>query len=315
MPDQDRLEMMVEAVHLYYEQGFNQKQISDRLACSISTVSRLLKEAQEEGVVRVVIDYPYATIPSLGRDLKAAYDLLDACVIPTTGGTYADITRTLGHSASVILDKHLRDNMVLGISLGMSVASTVHGYSGPARRNCKVFRLQGAVDSEMLEGANLAQVLADKLDGEAIMVPSPWLLPNETLRDAMLQEQSVRQVLEVARRADVGLVGIGTLEGPYSTILRNNLITIDEINEAQALGAVGEILGQHYDIEGRRVDVEFSRRVIAVELEATREFPVMIGVAAGQHKVEPLIGAIRGGYVNVVVIDEKAALEMLARAG
>ncbi len=314
MSDQQRLDLIIQAVHLYYEQGFNQKQISDRLDCSISTVSRLLREAQEEGVVRVVIDYPYATLPALGRELKAAYGLLDSCVIPATGGTYADIVKTLGHSASVILDKHLKDNMVLGISLGMSVAATVHGYNGSPRRNCKVFRLQGAVDSELLEGANLAQVLADKLDGEAVMVPSPWLLPNAALRDAMLQEQSVKQVLEVASHADVGLVGIGALAGPHSTILRNHLISIEEMKEAQVLGAVGEICGQHYDIEGRRVDAGFTRRVIAVGIEAMRAFSIMIGVAAGPHKVDPLIGAIRGGMLNVVVTDEKAAREMISRA-
>lgn len=314
MTDTKRLEMMIEAVHLYYEQNRTQTEISSILNCSVSTVSRLLKEAQDEGVVEIVIKYPYATIPSLARDLKQKYNLHDACVIPTTGVTYHDLVQTLGHTASIIVDKYLQDHMALGISLGLSVAATVRAHEGAPKKGCKVVRLQGAVDSEIMEGTNLSQILASKIGAEAIMIPSPWKLPTPELRDAIMREPSVIQALNIAENADIGLVGMGSMEPSFSTILRNKLITLRELTELRAEGAAGEICGQHYDINGQVMDVEFNRKTVSINLESLRSFKVVIGVAAGIHKVDALIGAINGGFVNVVVTDSDAARELIARA-
>jgi deoxyribonucleoside regulator len=315
MIDPKKLELIIEAVHLYYEKGHTQKEIADILNCSVATVSRLLKEAQEVGVVEIVIKYPYAVIPSLGQELRQKYNLLNAYVFPTTGVTYYDLVQTLGHTASIILDEYLTDNTTLGISLGLSVSATIRAFKGRPRRGCKIVRLQGAVDSEIMEGTNLSQILASKIGAEAITIPSPWLLPNEELRNTMLREASVAQTLQIAAHADIGLVGMGTMEPSYSTILRNKLITLRELNEIRAMGAVGEICGQHYDINGNLIDHPFQRRIVAVSLESLRNFQCVIGVAAGIHKVDPLIGAINGGFINVVVTDSDAAREMLDRAG
>ena len=48
--------LMMQASHLYYTCGMSQQSIADQLGISVTTVSRLLKKAKEEKLVRYVID-------------------------------------------------------------------------------------------------------------------------------------------------------------------------------------------------------------------------------------------------------------------
>lgn len=313
MTNQDRLNQLTEVLHLYYEQNLNQKEISKIMNVSVSTVSRMLKEAQELGMVEIVIKYPYATIPSLAKELKAKYNLKDAYVLPTTGATYYDLVQSLGQVAAIVLNNFLREDSTLGISLGLSVASTIRAYNNSERKGSKILRFQGAADFEIMEGTNLAQVLAEKVGGKAMVVPSPWMLPSVEVCEAIMNEPAVCRFLEMAEDADLGLVGMGSMDPSHSTILRNHLISLEELNSLRAAGAVGEIFGKHYDQDGNVLDAEFNRRTVSIRLEKLREIETVIGVAASIHKVDALLGAMRGRLINVVVTDSDAARALLAR--
>ena len=48
--------LILKAADMYYNQGIRQQEISEKLEISISTVSRLLKKAKEQEIVRFTID-------------------------------------------------------------------------------------------------------------------------------------------------------------------------------------------------------------------------------------------------------------------
>ncbi|MBN2045987.1 MAG: winged helix-turn-helix transcriptional regulator [Anaerolineales bacterium] len=313
MVSQERLNQLTEVLHLYYEQNLNQKEISKIMNVSVSTVSRMLKEAQELGMVEIIIKYPYATIPSLAKELKAKFNLKDAYVLPTTGATYYDLVQSLGQVAAVVLDNYFKEKSTLGISLGLSVAATIRAYNGGQKKGSRIVRFQGAADFEIMEGTNLAQVLAEKVNGRAMVVPAPWLLPTPEVCEALINEPAVKRYLTMAEEANLGLVGMGSMDPSHSTILRNQLITLKELNEFRAAGAVGEICGKHYDRNGQILDLEFNKRTVSIQLTDLARIETVIGVAASIYKVDPLLGAIRGGLINVVITDSDAARAMLAR--
>ena len=51
---------MVRCLELYYRQARSQKEIAQALGVSAATVSRLLKRAYDDGLVRVELDLPRA---------------------------------------------------------------------------------------------------------------------------------------------------------------------------------------------------------------------------------------------------------------
>ena len=75
---------------------------------------------------------------------------------------------------------------------------------------------------------------------------------------------------------------------------------------------MGDALGYYYDIEGVRVESSTDSKLIGVDLDDLRHIDWSVIVAAGEHKVEPIIGGIRGGYFNVLITDESTAESLLA---
>jgi len=80
----------------------------------------------------------------------------------------------------------------------------------------------------------------------------------------------------------------------------------------RAQGVVGDICARHYDAQGRVMDIELNHRIVGLELEALHGIGQVIGVAGGEAKAEAILGALRGGHVNVLVTDDAAARKVLA---
>ena len=54
----DELRLMTRVARMYYEQDMRQSEIAQELALSQATVSRLLKRAHQEKIVRISVSVP-----------------------------------------------------------------------------------------------------------------------------------------------------------------------------------------------------------------------------------------------------------------
>ena len=87
-----------------------------------------------------------------------------------------------------------------------------------------------------------------------------------------------------------------------------------EARDVRELGdhhVVGDILGQFFDASGSVVRLPIHDRRIGIELSDLAQIPKVVGVAGGLHKVEAILGALRGGFLDVLVTNELAALRLL----
>ena len=73
--------------------------------------------------------------------------------------------------------------------------------------------------------------------------------------------------------------------------------------ELEAAAAVGEVLVAPFDIDGPFVCPALRKRVIAFDARRLGRLPVSIGVASGEGKVRPILGALRAGVVRTLVTD------------
>mgnify|MGYP003333385648 CR=1 FL=1 len=73
----------------------------------------------------------------------------------------------------------------------------------------------------------------------------------------------------------------------------------------------GDINAFIYDVEGRPCSHEYTERVVGLSLAELKNIPYRIGVAATPAKALPLYGALRGGYLHVLITDETAARGIL----
>ena len=82
--------------------------------------------------------------------------------------------------------------------------------------------------------------------------------------------------------------------------------------DLEASAAVGEILVAPFDLDGRFVCPALHERVIAYDARRLGRVPVSIGVASGEGKVRPILGALRAGVVRFLVTDVATAEAVVA---
>jgi DNA-binding transcriptional regulator LsrR (DeoR family) len=126
-----------------------------------------------------------------------------------------------------------------------------------------------------------------------------------------METPALRETVELGRQARVALLGIGSTEKDFSSFLRSGYIPKEEFDRLHKNGAVGNVAGIHFNVDGEIVCHDFSQHLVVINEKDLIKIPIRIGVAGGIGKVVPILGALRGGYVNVLVTDAATAAKVL----
>jgi DNA-binding transcriptional regulator LsrR (DeoR family) len=122
----------------------------------------------------------------------------------------------------------------------------------------------------------------------------------------------VKEILDIARRATIALVGVGTVDAEVSRFVQFTALSAEDMKHiANDCGGVGDINAFVFDIEGRPVAQKYADRVLGLTLAELKSIPFRIGMAATAAKALPLYGALRGGYLHALITDETAARGIL----
>ena len=309
----ERADYLAQVASMYYDDNLTQEEIAQRIGGSRSTVSRLLNEAREIGVVEITIHHPWKTNPTLERELVEKHDLQQAVVLVGDGRTQTEILRGLGILAARWVDPGLTEGSILGISWGTAVHSTVQALRPSRRIPLTVVQMIGAVGlgDPLIDGPDLARFLANAYGGEYRYLHAPLIVESQRVQEAFHQEAMIQDTLELARRADIALVGIGSLSPHQSSLKRAGYLDKVDLANLRSQGAVGDICARYYDPGGQVLDIELNRRIVGIELEELRGIDRVIAVAGGGLKAEAIRGALLGKYVDVLVTDDLAAQKVL----
>jgi DNA-binding transcriptional regulator LsrR (DeoR family) len=322
--------LLVKVAQLYHLQGLNQDQIGRQVGVSRSKVSRMLKEARERGLVEVSIHYPARFSLDLERQLESELGLREAVVVNAGSQPLSSIA---GAAADYLL-RVLKPSDVLGVSGGETVSVMAQLMPAAIVENVTLVQLGTAVaylgDRAAYSSAEVALQVAQKLGSieRLVLIPVPFLLDSETIRDALLRDTGVKRAMARLSSCTLAVVGIGALEaeshsagGSENGTARSHShrrqvlpVTDEDVAELRQVGAVGEICTRFFDVRGEPCVTSLDRRMVAVDLREFRTVPLVIGVACGRHKAPAILGAVRGSYVKSLVTDQATATELLALA-
>jgi DNA-binding transcriptional regulator LsrR (DeoR family) len=168
----------------------------------------------------------------------------------------------------------------------------------------------GSAESETY-GADLALRMASTLGARMRHFPSPGIVTSPVVRDALLQDANIADTLQLAARANLAVVGIGT-PAPNTVMRQAGILTETEMHELTELGVVGDIALRFFDAKGVTVDHPVHQRVLGLDLDQIRKIPRVVGVAGGADKLTVIRAAAIGGLVNVLITDEGTARRLLA---
>lgn len=303
--------LMAKVADLYHLRDLTQQQIADRLGLSRPTVSRLLKRARRQGVVKIEIAFPDNIHRPMERELEERFGLREAIIVTGRSESPAATRRVIGPAAARYLGRFLRGGERIGISWGTTARAVVDQIT-PRRLHVMVVPLVGGVGQVTpgIHANELATQLAGLLDGQVHLLHAPAVVAHSGVRNALLSDPRVRRAFDLARRSDVALVGIGALV-PSSTLVQTGYFSPDDLKMLRRKGAVGDICTRSFTGDGQPADDALDRRILAVELDDLRRIPTVIAVAGGMEKAEAIHGALRGRLVDVLVTDHLAARAVL----
>jgi lsr operon transcriptional repressor len=311
-------ELLLRVAWFYYKDELTQDEIAKRLSVSRASVGRMLDRARKVGLVSINLNADHLYAFEVSRQLRRTFGLAEALVIPdheTEVGDHHGLNARLGLGGAQFMSTHLRPGGTLGVGWGDTVArviaSTNFGAVGPVH----MVALTGGVDAYLR--AFLSSKGESAAEGEmtsATVIPTPIVASTPELAAALKAEPAIQQVLEQACAVEQAIVGVGT-PTVDATIVQMGYLEPGDVLALHDRGVVGDILGQFFDASGQVVRLPIHDRRIGIELSDLTQIPKVVGVAGGLHKVDAILGALRGGYLDVLVTNELAALRLLALEG
>jgi deoxyribonucleoside regulator len=315
------LRLALRAATLYYLDGLTQAEIATRLGVSRPTAGRLVARAKAKGLVRIEVVVPPNMRDDLHayeeRELEQRFGLTEAVV----AGHGADVGApgrpaafaSVGRAAAALLTRRITPQDVLGFTWGPEQVAVATALT-PGAATCRaVVQLDGAMSSAAYQ-TGVEFILgrcADALRATTIRLPAPLYADASTVV-SMRSDSVISRTLEAGRRADVMLFGVGAVS-TSTTLFEGSFLDTRMLDELISLGAVGEIGGRFFDIEGDPVDTELQQRAVSVPLEDIRACEKTILISSGAAKHHAILGALRGKLARLLVCDIDCARWLLAQ--
>ncbi|NKF30593.1 sugar-binding transcriptional regulator [Pseudomonas sp. BGM005] len=312
MVEEQRL--LTKIASLYYEEGLKQSEISQQLDLSQSFVSRALSRALKEGIIKISVLRPLHFHLDLERELQKKYSIRQVIVVEPTGIGDDALKQAIGSAAAHYIETTVTEKDRIGISSWSSTIRAMVGYMHNSKQKgaTEVVQLLGGVGNKgAFEATLLTQQLATLFGCPSYLLPSQSIEQSVESRHRILQLDEVREVVDRFSNLTVALVGIGELEP--SQLLRNsgNYHTQSMLKLLAERGAVGDICLRYYDAQGRPVLDESEEVVVSIDLKQLHSIDRVIGLAGGERKANAIRGALRGGFLDVLITDLATAQSLM----
>ena len=294
----------------FYLEGRSKVDIADELGVSRFQVARMLDEAQRLGMVRVSIELPSALDAARSDQLQRHLGLRRVIVVDVADQPEEQTRQAVGAVMAGLLGELVEEDQTLGVACSRTIVQMVSSVESLAP--CTVVQIGGTMagTDPDLGGAEIVSRLARVSGGQGHPVYAPLLVRDASLVAGLRAESGIAATVARYDRLDVAVVPIGGWSATTSTV--HGALTRAERADARRRGVVGEVTGRLFDADGRHPAVPVDDRLMAITLEQLRAVPLVLGSAYGAERAVAVRAAVRGGLVDVLVLDSSAADAVLA---
>ncbi|MBD1829844.1 sugar-binding transcriptional regulator [Microcoleus vaginatus GB1-A2] len=306
-----KLDQAARAAWLYYIAGNTQEEIAAKLNVSRQAAQRLVALAVSEKLIKFRLDHPLRECIALAESLRDKFELSLCEVVPSDAGS-GDNLNGLGVCAANHLETYLvaKTPTILAFSTGRTLRSMVEQIPSMHQPQHKIVSIVGNMSHYGRAGRyEVVMHLSDRIGSQAYPVPTPVVATSIEERELLQTQRSFISVKSLAEQAKATFVGISPI-GWNAPLHQDGFINDDEVTQLIELGAVGEIAGWAYDRQGILIQCVTNSRVAGVPLEQPAQ-RLIIGIAGGVKKVEPILAALHGKLITGLITDEVVAQAIL----
>ncbi len=314
--DDDTFQEALKVARMYYHLGLTTNEIALQLGIGRPSVSRLLGWAKSHGLVEFrVLDHRQRQL-ELEGSLERTYALRDVKVVPV----HPDAPDTAAQRAVArFTAHHLNSLMSPGTALALAWGATVSLIAmeliPKPLPDVDVIQMNGSGNSGLgiTYAGEIVAAFAQNYGARSHLLPIPAYFDESAAKEAMSRERSVRRVRELAAAADIALYSVGVPDAD-SYVYRAGYVEEHELRELKEAGAVADIATVFFRTDGSYRDIAMNSRSSGPELTDLKRHKHAICVVAGLKKVPGVLGALHGGFLNTLIIDEPSARALQAAA-
>ena len=299
------------AAWLYYHEDLTQAEIAHELNLSRSTVTRLLQRAKNEGLVQISLNVSSDTFKA-ERDLEHAYGVRKVRIVPDSDDDSTQ-KRWLGRVAAELLVEMVDDHSIVAISWGTTLQALADSLVGrQPLAGAQVVALVGGLHNAT-RGTNtyeVAKQLSQYFNATARALHAPVYVQDQATALGLASNPGIEDVLELARNASIVVFSVGAMHHE-TTMFKLGYINAEQEKFLLRHGAVGDIACRWIDRNGKPIKLPSSINPTGISLQELKKIPHRLAVAGGDLKQEVVLASLRGGFVTVLVTDERTAAYLL----
>jgi deoxyribonucleoside regulator len=311
MADLEQNNEYVKVAYYYYKTGLTQDEIAKKMFMSRQRVNRILKKCLELGIVKISIQECEQRDVELETQLEMMLGINEILVVEIAPND--DPYAPVGSVAANYLNRIIQNDSIIGFSRGRALSAVVDRLMATDKTNVTVTQLVGGLNAEeaVINSDSIVHRAAENLNAKPCFMYAPIVLENKKLRDALMKEDIYQQAYQSMKACTIALVGIGDRSQVFNSRYPN-FISDTERECLNRDHAVGEVCTHYFDIDGKLIQSGIEDRVLAIDYDSLLKIPFRIGVACGVEKVQAMIGAVRGRFINVLITDKETARKLKA---
>ncbi len=302
--------------YLYYIEGKTRTEIADSTGISASTISRLLKRAKEEGMIETRMAEPYLTCNRLETELMVKYGLKRVIVVPVEEereDNLDTIKKKVALEGARYVQRIIRDGDVLGMAWGGTMYYLIQ-YLNPCRKvDANIITMHGSIadcDSKLAVKA-LVKRAAMAFGGKHATISYPGLLGSSG-QIYKLKQETCKEMFSLFHEITISVCGVGsTCPNRESLLFRTNYLTPGELEVIRRADVCSDLILRFIDHNGKECSTPLKDRTLSIDLEVYKKIPCKIIAASGSFKAEAVTSLLRGGLVDVLIIDLNMARKLI----
>ena len=319
--------LVLKAAYLYYLKEKTQQEIAAYLDVSIPTVSRLIKKAKDEKIVEFVIRDPFIQCIETEEKLKQTLNLKDVVIAPVstlvsmgipTADTIENVRKSVALEGARYIQRIITEKDILGISWGKTIHDLIHFLNPCQKINAGFVTMHGSISgcSQDMDVRTLVARMSMAFGGRSYYLLAEGFMSTKEMVASIKSEKNVKKVFEVFDQITISLCSVGAFYPQRESLLYEpgGYVSEEEMRELSEKKLAGDIVLRFFDTEGQECDTSFKDRTLGISLSAYKKIKTKIIIAAGEKKTQAVLGAVKGGLADVLIIDYhlgKSLLESL----
>lgn len=309
-----KLRILYKIAYDYYVGKLKQKDIAKRYNINRVQVSRYLKEAEKKGLIEIKVINPMDIKKNEIENKFISKFPIKKAIISTTYSENIDVTMiAIVEEAIKYFNKVFKPTDKVGVGWG----STLYKISQEFKSN----KIYPEIEFIPLAGGSLelnkefqtnhiSFMFATRFKGKRLQLMAPFYLKSLKEYSAIINNIEVKNIISMWGELSKAIIGIGS-DFSKTPLIKLKAFSEVELTKLLNFRQVGDVLTHYFNLKGEFCELPTYKWLVNFPVNSLKEVEEVIAVAGGINKKYSIIGALRSGLIDTIILDSITAQEII----